>query len=243
MLGGMVHRVGEPPEHRMFLVPCESHRIIDNWHVMGLRATGSKDVELDDLFVPEHYTVSVEVTKGRGDHPGAGVNPGALFRIPVFATFPYCLTGIPLGIAQAACELFLDGARGRIARYSGKSVADMTAVQIRFAEASACVDTARLIMRHRCEEAQAFAERHEMPDLLTKAAWRRDGAFAAGLCERAVEVLFKSSGGAAIFDRHPLERLVRDVHAATAHISMIWDAQATTFGRVAFGLPCDNPTI
>ena len=71
----------------------------------------------------------------------------------------------------------------------------------------------------------------------------RDGAFTAGLCERAVDVLFKAGGGGALFDDHPLQRAFRDVHAATAHISMIWEPQATTFGRVALGLPCDNPTL
>ena len=77
----------------------------------------------------------------------------------------------------------------------------------------------------------------------TGATWRRDGAFTAALCERAISVLFKTGGGGALFDDHPLQRAFRDVHAATAHISMIWEAQATTFGRVALGLPCDNPTL
>ncbi len=76
-----------------------------------------------------------------------------------------------------------------------------------------------------------------------KATWRRDGAFSAGLCERAVDVLFKAGGGGALFDSHPLQRAFRDLHAATAHISMIWEPQAATFGRVALGLPCDNPTL
>jgi 3-hydroxy-9,10-secoandrosta-1,3,5(10)-triene-9,17-dione monooxygenase len=200
-------------------------------------------VEAKDIFVPEDRTVAVEATKGGKNHPGAAVNPAPLFRIPIFATFPYMLTGIALGIAQGAYESFVDGLRGRAARYSGKSLADMTAVQMRVAEAAACIDTARRVMRGHCEAAQAMAERDEVPDLLTKATWRRDGAFSAGLCERAVDVLFKAGGGGALFDDHPLQRAFRDMHAATAHISMIWEPQATTFGHVALGLPCDNPTL
>jgi 3-hydroxy-9,10-secoandrosta-1,3,5(10)-triene-9,17-dione monooxygenase len=153
------------------------------------------------------------------------------------------LTGIALGIAEGAFETFLEGMRGRVARYSGKSLADMTAIQVKIAEVAACIDTARAIMRRHCEAAQAFADRNEVPDMMTKVTWRRDGAFSAGLCERAVDVLFKCGGGAALFDDHPLQRAFRDVHAATAHISMIWEPQATTYGRVALGLPCDNPTL
>ena len=243
MLGGIVRSEAEGDEYRMFLLPREDYTIIDNWHVLGLCGTGSKDVEAKEVFVPEDRTLAVEDTKGGDTHPGAAANPASLFRIPIFATFPYMLTGVALGIAQGAYESVIDGLRGRVARYSGKSLADMTAVQIKIAEAGACIDTARQVMRDHCQTAQTLAERGEVPDLLLKATWRRDGAFSAGLCERAVDVLFKLGGGSALFDEHPLQRAFRDVHAATAHISMIWEPQATTFGRVALGLPCDNPTL
>jgi len=193
--------------------------------------------------VPEHRALGVDATRGGDNHPGAAANPAPLFRIPIFATFPYMLTGIALGIAQGAYESVIEGLRGRAARYSGKSLVDMTAVQIKIAEAAACIDTARRVMRDHCETAQTLAERGDVPDLLQKATWRRDGAFSAELCERAVDVLFKTGGGGALFDDHPLQRAFRDVHAATAHISMMWEPQATTFGRVALGLPCDNPTL
>ena len=243
MLGGIVQGDEGAGAYRMFLLPRADYTIIDNWHVMGLRGTGSKDVEAKDVFVPEHRTLGVDATRGGGNHPGAAANPAPLFRIPIFATFPYMLTGIALGIAQGAYESVIEGLRGRVARYSGKSLADMTAVQIKIAEAAACIDAARRVMREHCRTAQTLAERGEVPDLLIKATWRRDGAFSAELCERAVDVLFKTGGGSALFDDHPLQRAFRDVHAATAHISMIWEPQATTFGRVALGLPCDNPTL
>jgi 3-hydroxy-9,10-secoandrosta-1,3,5(10)-triene-9,17-dione monooxygenase len=243
MLGGIVQDGEAAGEYRIFLLPRADYRIIDNWHVLGLRGTGSNDVETQDAFVPEQRTLAVEHTKGGSKHPGAAINTSAIFRIPVFATFPFMLTGIALGIAEGAFESFLEGMRGRVARYSGKSLADMSTMQIKIAEAAACIDTARGIMRRHCEAAQDFAEHNEVPDMTTKVTWRRDGAFSAGLCERAVDVLFKCGGGAALFDDHPLQRAFRDVHAATAHISMIWEPQATTYGRVALGLPCDNPTL
>ena len=243
MLGGIVQADGATGDYRIFLLPRDDYTIIDNWHVMGLRGTGSKDVEANDVFVPEHRTLAVETTKGGGTHPGAAVNRAPLFRIPIFATFPYMLTGIALGIAEGAYENVVDGLRGRVARYSGKSLADMSALQIKVAEAAACIDTARRVMRDHCQTAQTLAERGEIPNLKLKATWRRDGAFTAQLCERAVDVLFKTGGGGALFDDHPLQRAFRDVHAATAHISMMWEPQATTFGRVVLGMPCDNPTL
>ena len=240
MMGAVVEGSGEL---RMFVVPRADYRIIDNWHVLGLCGTGSKDVEMKEAFVPEHRTLAVDATKGGAGHPGAAANPAPLFRIPLFAALPHMLTGIPLGIAQGAYDVFLEGLRTRVSRYSGKSLVDMTALQIKVAEASACIDTARLVLRTDCEAAQAIAERGEVPDLATKATWRRDGAFAAQLCGRAVDVIFKSAGATGLYDEQPLQRAFRDLHAANAHISMMWDAQATTFGRVALGLPCDNATL
>ena len=117
-------------------------------------------------------------------------------------------------------ESVIDGLRERVARYSGKSLADMTAVQIKIAEAGACIDTARRVMRHHCQTAQTLAEQGDVPDLLLKATWRRDGAFSAGLCERAVDVLFKLGGGGALFDDHPLQRAFVAEQAAQCGMCM-----------------------
>src|ERR1700687_1034671 len=119
MMGAVVEGTGEL---RMVVVPREDYRIIDNWHVLGLCATGSKDVEMKDIFVAEHRTLAVDATKGGATHPGASANPAALFRIPLFAALPHMLTGIPLGLAQGAYEIFLDAMRGRVSRYSGQSL-------------------------------------------------------------------------------------------------------------------------
>ena len=119
----------------------------------------------------------------------------------------------------------------------------MASLQIKVAEASACIDAARRTLRSGCEEAQAIAERDAAPDLMTKVTWRRDGAFAARLCDQAVQSIFKTAGATGLYDEQPLQRMFRDFTSANQHISMMWDAQATTYGRVALGLPCDNPTL
>jgi 3-hydroxy-9,10-secoandrosta-1,3,5(10)-triene-9,17-dione monooxygenase len=240
MIGGTLQDTGAM---YLFMVPAADYHIIDNWHAMGLRGTGSKDVEAKDIFVPEHRALAVDQIKGGDVHPGAASNPGPIYRIPCFSALPHMLIGIPLGVAQGAYDTFLEGMRGRASRYSGKNLADMTAVQMKIAEAGACVDTARLILRKHAMDAEAIARRGEVPDLMTKATWRRDGAFAAQLCARAMDVIFATSGATGLYDGHPLQRAFRDLHAANQHISMMWDPQATTFGRVALGLPSDNPTL
>ena len=77
------------------------------------------------------------------------------------------------------------------------------------------------------------------PELHERARYRRDGAFAATLCTKAVDVLFSATGGGAIYARNPMQRAFRDVHAANAHYVLNWDINGAMYGRVALGLPPD----
>jgi len=243
MVGAIVHdpASGEG-EYRMFLLPQGDYHPIDTWFVAGLKGTGSKDVEVKDAFVPEYRTLAVDDTKG-GPTPGASANPGALYRIPVFDMFPYVVAGAALGIAEGAVENFIEETRTRIATYSASRVADFTAVQIRLAEASAAVASARLLLIANCDEAMRIAAAGGVPTLEDKVRFRRDGAYAAKLCTRAVDVLFEACGGEALYDQREIQRAFRDVHAANSHNALTWDSAATLYGKVALGIVLDHPTI
>jgi len=122
-------------------------------------------------------------------------------------------------------------------------MADYAPVQIRLAEASAAVNAARLVLVSRCDEALAIAARAEVPSQDTKVAFRRDGAYAARLCTRAVDLLFEASGGDALYDEREIQRAFRDIHAANNHNALTWDVAASLYGKVALGIRIDNPTI
>jgi 3-hydroxy-9,10-secoandrosta-1,3,5(10)-triene-9,17-dione monooxygenase len=89
----------------------------------------------------------------------------------------------------------------------------------------------------------AYAERGEIPPIAVKAKYRRDGAYSVGLCVDAIDRINRISGGGGIYLRNPVQRAFRDVHAVAAHIAFNMDVAGTTFGRVAVGLPSDNPTL
>jgi 3-hydroxy-9,10-secoandrosta-1,3,5(10)-triene-9,17-dione monooxygenase len=244
MLGAIVGGEFEedPAEYRIFLLPRDSYRIIDTWRAGGLEATGSHDTEVDQVFVPAHHTLAVDDIKG-GNTPGSAVNPGSVYRIPVFATFPYVLSGTVLGLAEATVKAFMETAGRRIATYTAVPLSDFPAVQRRIAEAAALADAAKLVMTANCAEVQRLAEADRVPDMLSKVRYRRDGAFSAGLCSRAVDLLYEAGGGGAVYLHHPLQRAFRDMHAARAHITFNMDVAGTAYGRVALGQPADNPTL
>ena len=244
MLGAIVggEDETEPAEYRLFLLPKGDYGIVDTWHAGGLEAIGSNDVEVHGALVPAHRTLAVDAVKG-GPTPGAAANPGAVYRIPVFATFPYVRCGTPLGIAAGAIEAFTGTSSQRMTSYTTAVLGDRQAVQIRIAEASACVDAARLVMSGNCAEVQRLAEDGRVPDMLSKVRYRRDGAFTVGLCARAVDLLYEAGGGSAIYLRNRLQRAFRDIHAVRAHIGFNTDTAGSAYGRVALGQAADNPTL
>jgi len=229
-------------EYRIFLLHKSDYRIKDTWEATGLRGTGSNDVEVNDAFVAEHMTVAVSDLAG-GPTPGSAVNPNALYTLPVFSLFPYVLSGVALGNAQACLDDYVDLARHRASTYNRAKLSDFQTTQIKIAEASSKIDAARLIMRATCIEALNDARRGHIPDIAEKTRMRRDGAFSVNLCTEAVSLLFAASGARGLYTTGALQRQFRDAHAINSHIAFNFDAAGTNYGRVALGLPSENLTL
>src|SRR6185437_1796227 len=162
------------------------------------RGTGSNDVEVKDAVVTDALSVAVNDLAG-GPTPGSTVNPNALYALPVFSLFPYVLSGVALGNAQACLDDYVDLARHRASTYNRAKLGDMQSTQIKIAVASAKIDAARLIMRRACIEAMADARRGHVPDIPAKTKYRRDGAFSVNLCTEAVSLLFSASGARGLY--------------------------------------------
>jgi 3-hydroxy-9,10-secoandrosta-1,3,5(10)-triene-9,17-dione monooxygenase len=229
-------------EYRIFLLNKKDYKVKDTWNAVGLRGTGSNDVEVDDAFVPDTMTLAVS-DLGGGPTPGSAANPNALYALPVFSLFPYVLSGVALGNAQACLADYVDLARHRASTYNRAKIGDMQSIQIKIGEASAKIDAARLIMRRACIEAMADARRGHVPHIPAKTKYRRDGAFSVNLCTEAVSLLFSASGARGLYMSGALQRQFRDAHAINSHLAFNFDAAGTNYGRVALGLPSENLTL
>jgi 3-hydroxy-9,10-secoandrosta-1,3,5(10)-triene-9,17-dione monooxygenase len=242
MLAGQVAlEDGEAPEQRVFLLHKSQYAVHDTWHAGGLRGTGSKDVEVEDQFVPGHRTLAVADTRG-GPTPGSAVNPGPLFQMPVFALFPYMLSGVALGVAEGLIDQFAQGSVGR-GKMTGVKIASVQSVQLRLGEAAAYARASRLFQVTNCAEAQAMIARGEVPDLPAKTRYRLEGAYAVDFAVRAVDTMFMLSGASGLYESGHVARAMRDAHAVKQHFSFNTDVAGTTYGRVALGLPSDNPML
>jgi 3-hydroxy-9,10-secoandrosta-1,3,5(10)-triene-9,17-dione monooxygenase len=227
-------------ENVLCLVPRRDYEIIDTWFVGGLRATGSKDLEVTNAFVPDHRVVPLRMLKG-GATPGSASNASHIYRLPVYAVFPYNISSPAIGIARGVIEQFTARTRAQVSA-TGARPADSMAVQLRVAEAAAMVDAASGLILRDAEELNRIGRAGEPFDYQQRALYRRDLAYAALSCMRAVDVIHQASGAHGLFEEFPIQRAFRDVHALNAHVALRWDSNGLQFGRLALGLDCNDPT-
>ena len=174
LIGAIVHdEEAGTTEPRIFILPASDFTIIDTWHVIGLSGTGSKDVAVEDVFVPEYRSLAVREITG-GPNPGSAVNPSVLYQLPAISLFAFCIAGVSLGIAQGAIEYFVETMRTRTSYYTGRNLADFVTVQVHLAEAAAIADAARAVLLGDCDEATRIVGEGAIPSLDHRARVRND---------------------------------------------------------------------
>src|SRR3954469_14351432 len=243
MLAVTIYEDKTPVDWRLCLVPKSDYTIIDTWYAMGMVGTGSKDIEVKEVFVPERRALELPKTRGGLEHPGAKINSGPLFRIPIVASAGHPLSPTALGAAEGALEHVTQSFRTRLGTYTGAKVADFQAVQIKIAKARALVDSARYLMRESAKLFDAYAERNDVPDLETKLRLRIQNTLAVAQSREAVETLWSCYGANAIYTRDPLQRYLRDTQAINQHFSFNFDIAGSAFGTVAMGGKYANPSL
>jgi 3-hydroxy-9,10-secoandrosta-1,3,5(10)-triene-9,17-dione monooxygenase len=228
---------------RLCLVPKSDYQVIDTWYAMGMEATGSKDVAVSELFVPERRALALQRCRGGAAHPGAALASGPLYRIPIVAASSHPLAPAAVGAAEGAYEMFVASMAKRAGTYTGARVADFQAVQIKVARARCLIDSARMLLCQSAIAFQASADRDEVPDLATKLRVRANSAFAVNQAREAVETLWSCYGAMGLYTRDPLQRHLRDVMAMNQHFSFNFDIAGSAFGLDALGGPYANPTM
>ena len=243
LLAALVRDGDRIVDHRMCLVPRGHYRILDDWHVMGMRATASMSVATEELFVPEHRTLCTYDIRGGNAFPGAEVNPSPLYRIPLSAMGAHGIGGCAVGNAEAALEHAIEHVKARSTSYTGASMRDFQLVQFRIGVAGARIEAAQRILREDCDEAQAIAARNVVPDAALKLKWKRNLAYATELCTEAVDSLHSMAGAHGIYQKSPLERIFRDAHALAGHIMNNLDTHASAWGHAVLGGEVQTPIL
>jgi alkylation response protein AidB-like acyl-CoA dehydrogenase len=231
----MTDERGEMQNLGLSLMPMSELAIEDTWHMAGMKGTGSNTIVANDVFVPEHrflpYPQAFE-GRYRTEHGDETVYRSAFVPVTVLI-----LAGAQLGVARAALDHVLAGARSRgITHTNFAKQADSAGFQIQVAEAAMKIDTAFLHAFRAADDLDREAQGGRHPDLLARARIRTDTALAAKYCREAVDLLVEAHGTSSLTDTNRMQRLWRDAHVASRHAITSWPVNLEIYGKALLGV-------
>ena len=202
---GIIEGTGEP---RIFVLPVGKATLIDNWDVLGLRATGSIDYRIDQAFVPEPYThfAVTDVPKRGGD----------LYRIGIIGFATICHSGWACGIGRRLLDELMNKVRGGIGRSGPQASSESFDEQ--YAKAEATYRAARALVFESWATVRDTLERGEPLTLRQQTLIRLAMANITWSCHEVCEFVYKTAGTLAL-RAGTIQRLFRDMHAGTQHIT------------------------
>jgi indole-3-acetate monooxygenase len=206
---------GAPDFKNMFFKrdQCE---ILDTWHSLGMRGTGSTDIAVNDIFVPEELVFSV--------FTAAPVAAGPLFRVGILASFSFALSSVLLGIARAAIDSFVELAKAKTPTLSQTGLANRPTIHAELARTEALVQSAHAyLFEVAAQLMEAVTTSDAVPQEL-EARRRLACVNVSTSCVKAVDTMFALAGSTPIYSGHRLERCLRDIHTASQHlvVSPVW---------------------
>jgi len=233
-LGGLIFTEGQPPEYRTFLLPKSDYEVVDTWHVMGLKGTGSNDIIVKDVFVPEYRTH--KASDGfMGTNPGRETFTSDLYKLPFGQIFVRAVSTAAIGGLQGMLDEFVGFGRSQIGSMGAKT-SDNPLAQLAVAEATNTVDELKTIL-HRNFDVLMGKIRAGQPldDINERLHFRNQASQVVDRCAQSAWKIFSSTGGQGIFTNLPYYRYLNDIQAARGHYANNPDQFAKNFGAVALG--------
>jgi 3-hydroxy-9,10-secoandrosta-1,3,5(10)-triene-9,17-dione monooxygenase len=235
ILGGAATEPDGTVRRLCFLLPRTDYVVDDVWNVIGLKATGSNDIVVDNAFVPEYRTHPYTSGSVTSDAPG--------YLLPFGNVFTFGITAPLIGAAQGALDEHIAWTADRVRISRGSRVADEPFSQARVAEAASEIDAARLQMMRDLDDMMVLARDGKEIPVELRARGRLDQVRATQLAASAVDRVFTNSGGRVLHELNPIQRAWRDIHAGSLHNSNVPEPILMAYGAQQFGLSIDGSGI
>ena len=231
--GCMVDEASVPS---VVVLPTKDLQLLDNWHTLGLRGTGSHDTVADEVFVPADRVVSIF---------NGPVLDRPLYRFPPFGFFALSVAAPALGNARAAIDDLVELAGGKKGLGSTRTLAERTATQSAVAAAESALGAARALYYQAIDDAwraSQTSDNHVPVSVELRNRLRLAATHAARTSADVVRAMYDLAGGTAIYDTSPLQRRFRDAFTATAHFQ-VNEASRELPGRILLGQRADATTL
>ncbi len=233
----------EPPHPRQVhvMAPVRDYTVNDNWFVMGLKGTGSKELVLDDVFVPEHRAIASAVLF-KGQSQWAQAQATWFHMMPVVSGLAFHLSGVVLGLCESLHAAFVEQTRDRGDKYTGSRKAESPGLQFRVAESELELRAAGLLLEDVARKFETLEAERRLPTMDERADLRFSIAYAVRRCHQAASRLFDAAGANAAYESSLLQARFRDLNVAMHHAMVDFDGGAEQLGRVRLGLK-PNSTV
>jgi indole-3-acetate monooxygenase len=223
---------GQGPDWRLAFSPRAAGEIVDNWDVLGLRATGSNDITIDRLVVRDEHTVGAFFSPACHDGP--------LWRLPFFTLAGASLVGVPLGIGRRALDEITALAPTKMRAGTFSTVAEDQNAQVDLARAEARLRGARAFVLDALGSIWETACDGDAPSVEQRATFQLAAQGAMRAAIEAVDVAFAMAGSTSVRSSHPIERCFRDIHTAGQH-AYFSTAALQRFAKTRFAI--EQPTF
>lgn len=227
---------GGAPEYRTFLVPRSDYEIVDTWKTFGLRATGSHDIKIDGVFVPEHRTHKA-MDGFLCRNPGQEANPGDLFKLPWAAVFTRAVSTASIGALQDILNSFIDIAKTRVSTNTGLATKGDPFALAAAATASAEIGTMKAMLFKTFDDMMAKVKSGEDVPHSDRVYYKYQASRVSRRCAELADELLLLSGARGIFLDNPIVRPWLDLKAGRAHIASNSNLAGQTLGGSFLGAP------
>jgi alkylation response protein AidB-like acyl-CoA dehydrogenase len=219
-----------PPLLRVFL-PMEDCEIIDTWHVLGMRGTGSHDVVVHEVFVPAALTYLLTPDVVRGRH-----YQGPLYRFTLIGVQAMVFPAVVLAVARGALDEVTALIQGKTPAVTTTALRERASAQMKLAQAEGLWRAGRALLYETLQAAWEVCVAGETLSLPQKADLLLAMTQAVSGAATAVEWMWSVAGTSGIFQSSPLERHFRDMQVLKQH-AFYAEQRYETVGRVYLGLP------
>jgi 4-hydroxyphenylacetate 3-monooxygenase len=224
-------------EFYMSAIPRSDITIDDTWRTSGMRGTGSKDVIVKDVFVPDYRKVGPGYENFTPPYPARFDNP--LYSVPFISVFPIIFAPIMLGAAEGAVAMAQEKIKTRVRPHTGQKALNSAPAIMRIAESTLELSAAAALIERHWEGLAALMATGEPMPLGQMLRWRGEHAYIGELAVRALDRVMDGAGGSATYNWNPLQRFFRDLHTARGHAYMDVDSALQVYGRETLGLEPD----
>lgn len=216
MLGDEEGKALTPPVQYHVILPRSDYEIVEgSWDVVGLKGTGSKDIIVNDAFIPDYRVLPLaKISEGTAAREAGLTN--TLYHVPFSQAFPLGITAAVIGIAEGVLAHHLAYQKERV-QVTGTKIKDDPYVLYAISEAAAEISASRTALLDNISRFYDQAEAGETSTFDQRAQGRRVQVQAAWRAVRAVDEIVNRSGGNGMRMTNPIQRFWRDAHMGMVH--------------------------